>query len=121
MTKEIRQYIAKTEGLLKENSPDTDWNSICADMLTRIGFYQHERLIHLIVTVLFSLMLILCLAATTAAWQFGIAAAALMVLEIPYILHYFFLENSTQKLYKLYYAAQEKLLTNKDLQSKIDL
>ena len=32
----------------------------------------------------------------------GCSSGALMILLIPYIMHYYFLENSVQKMYRLY-------------------
>lgn len=69
-----------------------------------IGFFQHERLIHLIVTVLFALCTVMTFIAI-AVWQVMILiplAVALLVLLVPYIKHYYFLENQTQLLYKDY-------------------
>ena len=79
--------------------------------LTRIKFYQHERLIHLIVTMTFAIMTVLSvfmlvLGAETA----GVLLSILFLcLTVPYVAHYYFLENSVQALYKLYYEAVEKL------------
>lgn len=74
------------------------------DLLIQISFFQHERLIHLIVTVLFALM--------TTATMLGMLVTSqpilialmvlLLVLLIPYIRHYYILENGVQKLYTYY-------------------
>lgn len=69
-----------------------------------ISFFQHERLIHLIVTVLFALCTVMTFIAI-AVWQIMLLiplAIAFLVLLIPYIKHYYFLENQTQLLYKDY-------------------
>ena len=108
MTKEIRRYMAEVERLLKDGCAPAEWERLRGEMLVRIGFYQHERLIHLIITMAFAVMTIVSFSVFFTVWQFGLVAAALFVLDIPYVLHYFFLENSTQKLYRLYYAVQGK-------------
>ncbi len=77
---------------------------ICQMILTKIAFFQHERLIHLIVTVtfavLFLLSLILCFICQTI---FTLVLPILfLILLIPYIPHYYILENGVQKLYHLY-------------------
>ena len=86
-----------------------------SELLTQIGFFQHERLIHLIVTVLFALMTILVflLAVTNFAPWTGVLLMLLLVLLIPYIKHYWLLENGTQKLYE-YYDKLEELYNGKE-------
>lgn len=93
-----------------------------AELLVQIGFFQHERLVHLIVTVLFALMTILVffLAATNFALWTGVLLLLLLVLLIPYIKHYWLLENGTQKLYQ-YYDKMEELYYGEDKVSSIDL
>ncbi len=80
-----------------------------AELLVQIGFFQHERLIHLIVTVLFALMTILVflVAVTNFALWTGVLLLLLFVLLIPYIKHYWLLENGTQKLYQYYDELEE--------------
>jgi len=86
-----------------------------AELLVQIGFFQHERLIHLIVTVLFALMTILVflLAVTNFVPWTGVLLLLLLVLLIPYIKHYWLLENGTQKLYQ-YYDKLEELYNGED-------
>ena len=86
-----------------------------AKLLIQIGFFQHERLIHLIVTVLFALMTILVflLAVTNFEPWTGVLLLLLLVLLIPYIKHYWLLENGTQKLYE-YYDKLEELYNGKN-------
>lgn len=86
-----------------------------AELLVQIGFFQHERLIHLIVTVLFALMTILVflLAVTNFAPWTGVLLLLLLMLLIPYIRHYWLLENGTQKLYQ-YYDKLEELYNGED-------
>ena len=68
-----------------------------AELLIQIGFFQHERLIHLIVTVLFALMTILVflLAVTNFMPGLGLLLLLFLILLIPYIKHYWLLENGT--------------------------
>lgn len=69
-----------------------------------LGFFMHERLIHLLVMMLFALMTMACflLIAVTEKLILIPLAAALLCLLIPYIKHYYFLENTVQALYKDY-------------------
>lgn len=74
------------------------------EMLVQIQFFQHERLIHLIVTVCFALLLMLALIGCYLTPDFGLFALAALFfgLLVPYIKHYYLLENGVQKLYSYY-------------------
>jgi hypothetical protein len=67
-----------------------------ADHLTRIGFLQHERLVHLIVMLFVALSALICLGLYLFSnlGAFLIAFALLLILTLFYILHYYRLENS---------------------------
>lgn len=70
--------------------------------LTKIEFFQHERLIHLIVTMFYALFTLLFIYLCLFSWLFIIIVLALLCFLIAYVLHYFFLENNVQYLYKQY-------------------
>ena len=69
---------------------------------SQIAFFQHERLVHLIVTLFFAIMMIMAMLFSK------ILSLAFLVLLIPYIAHYYFLENQVQALYKDYDKLYEK-------------
>lgn len=102
MKKYFSEYIASVIAALENES--TDFQKLKSEMLTKIAFMQHERLIHLLVTILFALLMFLCLIGFFVSDNIGILAAAvlMLVLLVPYIAHYYFLENGVQKLYSLY-------------------
>ena len=102
MKKYFSEYIAFVVSALENNSADLA--ELRSEMLVKIGFMQHERLIHFLVTILFALLMFMSLIAYFISQINGmLAAAALMlILLVPYIAHYYFLENGVQKLYKLY-------------------
>ena len=84
-----------------------DKGEFLSQMLIQIGFFQHERLIHLIVTVVISILASLLI----QEWAVLLLCLMFFVLLIPYIRHYYILENGVQKLYEYYdqiYAAEEK-------------
>ena len=93
-----------------------DLAELRSEMLVKIGFMQHERLVHLLVTILFALLMFMSLIAFFVSENPGmLAAAALMLaLLIPYISHYYFLENGVQKLYALYDKACGKTVRTED-------
>lgn len=112
MTKEIRLYKKELGILLDENSSETDWAGIKEDLIIRIGFYKHERLVHLIVTMSVAMMTVVSFCAVSAAEtvsvQFIILTGLLLFLTAAYLIHYFKLENAVQDLYRYYYKIAEK-------------
>jgi len=104
MKKQIQDYVKYIKGILTEDRPGTDWKEVAVRHLIKIEFYQHERMVHLIVMALFAVMEMLSL--TTLLITANLWALALMimllVLLVPYIGHYYFLENSVQELYLIY-------------------
>ena len=105
---EITKYFL--EQLENENA---DLYALKEEMLLKISFMQHERFIHLIVTVLFALLLFISLIVFFVSEIIGFLAvtALMLALLIPYIAHYFFLENGVQRLYGIYDILNEKITT----------
>lgn len=104
MWKRLKDYTACVEELLAADDPATDWESALQEHLEQIAFFQHERLIHLLVTLAFALMELVSAIVTVFVPQLLTAAlsALLLVLLIPYVVHYYHLENGTQSLYEQY-------------------
>ena len=107
MEKRILTYRKKIDELLQRN--DADWNRVLEEHLVQVGFFQHERLIHLIVTVTFAVLEIISIFMTLMSfWMnegnpaLGCLTLLLLVLLIPYIRHYYILENEVQKMYVQY-------------------
>ncbi|MDR1969781.1 MAG: hypothetical protein LBQ11_00325 [Candidatus Nomurabacteria bacterium] len=80
------------------------------DIMTRN--FQHERQIHLYVTLFFALLMIgswvvgismiMVLGGfDVILWPLGLLMLILTILEGFYIRHYYYLENRTEKLYRL--------------------
>ena len=109
MTKYLTAYRKYILACLENE--DTDFERLLEYHREHIGFFMHERLIHLIVMVLFALLTMACflLIAVTEKIILIPLAAALMCLLIPYIKHYYFLENTVQALYKDYERIYEKV------------
>ncbi|MCR4703735.1 MAG: hypothetical protein K5665_08745 [Saccharofermentans sp.] len=79
---------------------------VLSEFETKISYFQHERLIHLLVTLAFATWLlfeIFCLFILPA--EFLVAGILLVLiffgLTIGYVMHYYFLENSVQKMYHM--------------------
>ena len=107
MKLKLNNYISELEDKLKNNKIEKDLDK---EVLTTIAFFQHERFVHLLVTVFVGISCILFLLGTL---QFGIIGLFLLflitlLLFIPYIFHYYYLENGVQKLYDLYFEIKKK-------------
>lgn len=103
MKKSIFDYVKEVENILKNKKIDNIDDTI-ENHLIKISFYQHERLVHLIVTVLFALLSIISLLYTITIPSIGMMLLTFMfiLLLVPYIMHYYYLENNVQKLYTYY-------------------
>lgn len=106
MKKRIITYRQKVDALLARPdniSPDR-WSDILQEHLIQIGFFQHERLVHLIVTVTFAILTLISIVAALMVCNpaLYVLTLLLVVLLIPYIMHYYTLENEVQKMYEQY-------------------
>ncbi|MDR1977056.1 MAG: hypothetical protein LBQ18_08735 [Campylobacteraceae bacterium] len=100
MKKRLLNTISKAEDKIKSGTASAaDVEGLKYD----IAIFQHERLVHLIVSVfvgLCDMISIVIILLSSAAASFALSAV-LTVLFIFYIAHYYTLENGTQKLYGL--------------------
>ena len=84
--------------------------------LRMIAWIQHERLIHLIVTVMVVICELFTVDLVLLHPELGIIPAVIMlglaVLLGFYFWHYFFLENTVQRWYRIAGEMQEKLTEN---------
>lgn len=102
MKKRIITYRQKIDSLLAnvDNISPEQWNAILQEHLTQIVFFQHERLVHLIVTVTFAILTMISIVAALMICNPLLYALTLLflVLLFPYIMHYYPLENEVQKI-----------------------
>lgn len=104
MGKRLRDYLEKMEKLDMKMLTEEEKSRVMKDLLIQIGFFQHERLIHLIVTVIFALLTMLSILGAALLQQISMFLLTVLffVLLVPYIMHYYLLENGVQKLYTYY-------------------
>ena len=103
MEKSLRDHKAFVSDALEKNGDGYDWQALSEYNLMQIGFFQHERLIHLLVTFFFGAVLIAFAVSGLVLMNlwFLVIAVISLILSIFYIRHYFLLENGVQKLYSL--------------------
>ncbi len=103
----MNEYIKKHEvyiNSLLESNENHDWNKIKDYHKVQIMFMQHERLVHMIVTLFFGLFLAISL---SLVLLFNLSLLFLLVfiigvVEVFYIVHLYKLENGVQRWYVLY-------------------
>lgn len=111
MGNRLKNYIKIMQDRAQNNVPAT--KDELEEILVQIGFFQHERLIHLLVTLAFAIFAIISIFAYLITEQIMVLVlfGTFMVLLIPYIKHYYLLENGTQELYDLYDIIKNKKQT----------
>jgi hypothetical protein len=109
MKKYFLEYLAFLDAAMSD--PNTDYARLMKIHKEKTAYFQHERFVHLIVTVLFAICTVACFLTIAVSERVMLIPLALLLLAllIPYISHYYFLENNTQKLYKYYDQICEKL------------
>lgn len=120
MKKHILTYRKYIDFLLASDK-QSDWKYIKQEHITQVAFFQHERLVHLIVTVTFAVLELLTVCAyvivgaldSTLSFPLLILALLILVLLIPYIKHYYLLENEVQKMYVQYDRIAQKVYEEK--------
>lgn len=109
MKKYFLEYIAFLDKAMAD--PDTNFARLMKIHKEKTSYFQHERFVHLIVMFLFAICTVACILIIASAEKLILLplAVLLLVLLIPYISHYYFLENNVQKLYRYYDRICEKL------------
>lgn len=104
MRKKIKQYVKQVDEWLANPPEGVDYEKEQKKHLIQIQFFMHERLVHEIIMVLFALVTVMVFIATVLwpQWVFVALLLALLILLIPYIMHYYVLENSVQYMYEQY-------------------
>ena len=99
----MQEHIHKIDNIIKTNNKK-NIDKVIEDHLVKIQFYQHERLVHFLVTMLFALLFIITFLYSLKNISIGLVILDLLFLSllVPYIIHYYKLENSVQYMYKQY-------------------
>lgn len=99
----MKEHISKIDTIINEKNSN-NINKIIEEHLIKIQFYQHERLVHFLVTMLFAIMFLITFLYSLQNISLGILLLDLMFfsLLVPYIFYYYNLENSVQYMYKQY-------------------
>ncbi|MBR4619260.1 MAG: hypothetical protein IKO49_08150 [Bacilli bacterium] len=108
MGRYIYNYILDVDKKLNDNNIDID--ELISEHLIKIQFFQHERLIHLLVTLFYAFFMLIFLALSLIHIVFLIVFFIFVIFVLFYVVYYFKLENSIQYLYKQYDKMKSKVM-----------
>ena len=97
----FKAYDLQIKKILEEKNPENDWDHVLKNHQTMITRIQHERLIHLLVTIFVGLVMSTASFITIITKTIGLLVFCipLILLFLGYLFHYRFLENTTQNWY----------------------
>ena len=104
MEKRLKDYLAYMADFVNNEHSDEEYLRGYKDLMIQISFFQHERFIHLIVTVTFAILSLMGILASLFYPQIPLLILTLLfiILLVPYVRHYYILENGVQELYRRY-------------------
>jgi hypothetical protein len=99
----LERHEAFIRGQLAGAGDGADWAGLARFHRAQIEYMQHERLVHLLVTLFFGLCVLLTLLFLVLHPQVpvGVLLVLLLLLLVPYVVHYYKLENGVQRWYHL--------------------
>lgn len=101
MKEYMQEYIKNIDEYI-EAKQHKNLEEVIEEHLIKIKFFQHERFVHLFVTLFYALFCIVFFALIALSIIFVPITIILFIFLICYIFHYFYLENSVQYMYKQY-------------------
>lgn len=104
MRKKLIAYLKELDKKEYLEMTTKEIEDVKKELLIQIQFFQHERMIHLIVTALFAILEVLSLLICVIDMSIfsSVLCGLFFILLIPYIYHYYLLENGVQEMYKWY-------------------
>ena len=109
MKKRIQSYMAYMDQQLENNDSGLSYEELCIEHEKQLTYFMHERLVHLLVTLTFAILAFVTFFMAVMNFSIGIIVLffAFLILLIPYIMHYYLLENSVQYMYRQYDRLQQ--------------
>jgi len=103
LEQKLKNQLTWLKSLETSGNFSGDFESVRLGIIEDRKYFQHERLIHLLVTlgIAVILMFVFCLFVTQLNRLYGILFLILLVLESAYLVHYYRLENGVQQLWEI--------------------
>ncbi len=104
MTEYLTNYMKYITDKLANCRENSELEEILAEHKDKIAFMQHERIVHFLVTMMFALIVTAFISVSLFTQNLGVLVLVtiIIVLLAFYIKHYYFLENTVQKMYVVY-------------------
>ncbi len=104
MTEYLTAYMNTVSEHLDNCRTKDELSVILSEHMDKIAFMQHERIVHFLVTMMFAVVLAIFMVGMllTDNMMLLVLVTIITVLLAFYIKHYYFLENTVQKMYKVY-------------------
>ena len=111
MRKKIKKELSELRALEFGQLSLRELQRMQSHLMATIGFFQHERLVHLIVTVAVAVMTVVMFGVMLISPSVSVCVLTvlLLFLLVPYLYHYYVLENGVQELYEWYERCEESL------------
>ena len=105
MEKRLKAYMEYLKNL---DIPEGGNPELAQKMLEQIRIFQHERLVHLIVTMSVAVFMMAAFLSWFVSPNLGSAVFTLILMALlaAYLRHYYILENTIQSMYPFYDRAQ---------------
>ena len=109
MKKRIQSYMAYMDQQLEHIESGLSYEELCIQHEKQLAYFMHERLVHLLVTLTFAILAFVTFFMAVMNFSMGMIVLffAFLILLIPYIMHYYLLENSVQYMYRQYDRLQQ--------------
>ena len=104
MTEYLTDYMNTVTERLEGCTEQEELDAILSEHMDKIAFMQHERIVHFLVTMMFAVILSIFMVGMllTENIMLTVLVTIIMILLVFYIKHYYFLENTVQKMYRIY-------------------
>lgn len=104
MTAYLKKYMEDVQRRLKEYSDKAELEEIFLEHKDKIAFMQHERIVHFLVTMMFAILLSVFVVGFLLVENPALLLLVTIIIVLLgfYIKHYYFLENTVQKMYRIY-------------------
>ncbi|HOZ36760.1 MAG TPA: hypothetical protein PLR18_02935 [bacterium] len=111
--KYLRAHEDFIKNKLADKKGDFDWPALQSYHRAQTQFFQHERLIHLLVTLTFGLasLIVFGLVLFFPSLILAFLNIIFLIMLFFYVRHYFLLENGIQRFYLLDQAISKKIIT----------
>lgn len=104
MTEYLTDYMNTVAERLESCTEQAELSAILSEHMDKIAFMQHERIVHFLVTMMFAIVLSIFIIGLliTENIMLTVLVTIILILLVFYIKHYYFLENTVQKMYVIY-------------------